>query len=335
MKIWVFRIVIAIVSICFLVGCKGENLTSSDSEQSIPVHTLPSVVEKPNLTEDVEGNNNETQPITVTLKDPKTLEIVEIINPQQLGYDTNFEMYLTRIKNIAKDLARGTKNSSGYDQQMILDRISEDGRIINGIPRVILKESELVDQILAASDKGGSIFLPIYITESTYNGEDVPSLDDVIIASFTTYFNPSDTGRNKNIELSTNALHNIIVGNGDYFSFNTMVGERTEERGYQPAPEIINKKLVMGIGGGICQTSSTLFNAVDQVGVRITERHHHSLSVGYVATGRDATVSYGTLDFKFQNISGAPFLIKTKYENDQITIEIRTAQQYKRFFDKY
>ena len=335
MKIWVFRIVIAIVSICFLVGCKGENLTSSDSEQSIPVHTLPSVVEKPNLTEDVEGNNNETQPITVTLKDPKTLEIVEIINPQQLGYDTNFEMYLTRIKNIAKDLARGTKNSSGYDQQMILDRISEDGRIINGIPRVILKESELVDQILAASDKGGSIFLPIYITESTYNGEDVPSLDDVIIASFTTYFNPTDTGRNKNIELSTNALHNIIVGNGDYFSFNTMVGERTEERGYQPAPEIINKKLVMGIGGGICQTSSTLFNAVDQVGVRITERHHHSLSVGYVATGRDATVSYGTLDFKFQNISGAPFLIKTKYENDQSTIEIRTAQQYKRFFDKY
>ena len=334
MKIWVFRIIVAIVSICFLVGCKGENLTSSDSEQSIPVHTLPSVVEKPNLTEDVEENNNETQPITVTLKDPKTLEIVEIINPQQLGYDTNFEMYLTRIKNIAKDLARGTDNSSGYDQQMILDKIGEDGRIIKGSPRIILKESELVDQILAASDKGSSIFLPIYITESIYNVEDVPSLDDVIIASFTTYFNPTDTGRNKNIELSTNALHNIIVGNGDYFSFNTMVGERTEERGYQPAPEIINKKLVMGIGGGICQTSSTLFNAVDQVGVRITERHHHSLSVGYVATGRDATVSYGTLDFKFQNISGAPFLINTKYENNQITIEIRTAQQYKRFFDK-
>ena len=335
MKIWVFRIIVAIVSICFLVGCKGENLTSSDSEQSIPVHTLPSVVEKPNLTEDVEENNNETQPITVTLKDPKTLEIIETIYPEQLGYDTNFEMYLTRVKNIAKDLARGSENSFGYDQQMILDRISEDGRIINGSPRIILKESELVDQILAASDKGSSIFLPIYITESIYNVEDVPSLDDVIIASFTTYFNPTDTGRNKNIELSTNALHNIIVGNGDYFSFNTMVGERTEERGYQPAPEIINKKLVMGIGGGICQTSSTLFNAVDQVGVRITERHHHSLSVGYVATGRDATVSYGTLDFKFQNISGAPFLINTKYENNQITIEIRTAQQYKRFFDKY
>jgi len=331
MKIWAFRI--AIVSICFLVGCKEETPILSNSEQSIPVHTIPSeVVEKPNLTEDEDENNNDIQPITVTLKNPKTLEIVETIYPQKSGYDTNFEMYLTRIKNIAKDLARGTDNLPGFDQQMKLDKMSDDGQIIKGSPRIILKESELVDHILAASDKGGSIFLPIYITESNYNVEDIPNLDDVIIASFKTYFNPADTGRNKNIELSTNALNNIIVGNGDYFSFNTMVGERTEERGFQPAPEIINKKLVMGIGGGICQTSSTLFNAVDQVGVRITERHHHSLNVGYVATGRDATVSYGTLDFKFQNISGAPFLIKTVYENDHITIEIRTALQYKSFF---
>ena len=111
-----------------------------------------------------------------------------------------------------------------------------------------------------------------------------------------------------------------------------MVGERTEERGYQPAPEIINKKLVMGIGGGICQTSSTLFNAVDQVGIRIIERHHHSLNVGYIAIGRDATVSYGTLDFKFQNSRGAPFLIKTLYGHDSLTVEVRTAQQYKSFF---
>ena len=159
MKIWAFRI--AIVSICFLVGCKEETPILSNSQQSIPVHTIPSeVVEKPNLTEDEDENNNDIQPITVTLKDPKTLEIIETIYPEKSGYDTNFEMYLTKIKNIAKDLARGTDNSSGYDQQMILDKIGEDGRIIKGSPRIILKESELVDQILAASDKGGSIFLP-------------------------------------------------------------------------------------------------------------------------------------------------------------------------------
>ena len=215
---------------------------------------------------------------------------------------------------------------------MILDRIGENGQIIKGNPGMILKESELVHKILEVSKNGGNVFLPVYLLESNYQVEDVPSLNDVIIASFTTYFKSSEIGRSKNIELSANAINNILVGDGDYFSFNTMVGERTEERGYQPAPEIINKELVMGIGGGICQTSSTLFNAVDQLGVRMTERHHHSLNVGYVPTGRDATVSYGSLDFKFQNNSGAPFLIRTFYSQNKLTVEIRTAQQYKDIF---
>lgn len=90
----------------------------------------------------------------------------------------------------------------------------------------------------------------------------------------------------------------------------------------------------MGIGGGICQTSSTLFNAVDQLGIRITERHHHSLNIGYVPTGRDATVSYGSLDFKFQNTSGAPFLIKTYYSKGSLTIAITTSHQYKDLLKK-
>ncbi len=334
MKIWVLRL--AIVSICFLVSCKDESSPSVDIGNKLPVNETPSQINEKPISESGEDVNNgeEVKPKIITLKDPSTLEIIREIDPQELDYNTNFELYLTTIKNIAKELARGTDTSPGYDQQMILDKIGDDGQIIKGKPRVILKESELVDNILAVSSEGGTIFLPIYSTQSNYKIEDIPSLDDITVASFTTYFNPTETGRNKNIELSAKALNNIIVGNGDYFSFNTMVGERTEERGYQPAPEIINKQLVMGIGGGICQTSSTLFNAVDQVGVRLTERHHHSLNVGYVPVGRDATVSYGTLDFKFQNISGAPFIIKTLYNDNMVTIEIRTAQQYKSFFDQ-
>lgn len=84
----------------------------------------------------------------------------------------------------------------------------------------------------------------------------------------------------------------------------------------------------MGIGGGICQTSSTLFNAVDQIPINYVERHHHSLDVGYVPKGRDATVSYGSLDFRFQNTNDVPFLIKATYGNDFLTIEIRTAEKY-------
>lgn len=225
-------------------------------------------------------------------------------------------------------MARGTETEAGYDKRMVLDKVDADGQIIKGSPRIILKESELVNRIVEASSTGKDVEIPLYVTESSYNIEDIARLEEVIIASYTTYFNPSDVNRNKNIEISAKAIHNVIVGSGDYFSFNEMTGPRDEANGYQPAPEIINKKHVMGIGGGVCQTSSTLFNVVDELSVKYVERHHHSLDVGYVPKGRDATVSYGALDFRFQNTSEAPFLIKAIYGNGFLTIEVRTSKEY-------
>ncbi|MER2190298.1 MAG: VanW family protein [Solibacillus sp.] len=310
-------------------GCQEKASSLADLDQESP---LDVVLE--NDVDQEEENEQQIQPVRVTITDPRTLELVTSITPQDLAYETDFDLYQEKIQELAKQLARGTDTSSGYDQTMVLDKIGDDGQIIKGNPRVILKESELVEKILAASKDGGNVDLPLYVTESNYKSEDIPFLDEVTIASFTTYFKASDIGRSKNIELSANALDHILVGDGDYFSFNTMVGERTEERGYQPALEIINQEYVMGIGGGICQTSSTLFNAVDQLGVKMTERHHHSLSIGYVPAGRDATVSYGTLDFKFQNSSGAPFLIRTMYLDGVLTVEIRTAQKYEAMFNE-
>lgn len=253
------------------------------------------------------------------------MEIIHTIIPKDLGYTESVETYKKKVEQLAKELARGTEEKSGYDKRMVLDRLDENGQIIKGSPMTVLKESELVEKILAVSKTGGQVELPLYFTESGYDFEDLSEIEDVVVASYTTYFERGDTGRNRNIELSANAINNVVVGRGDYFSFNTMVGPRTEEYGYQPAPEIINKKLVMGIGGGICQTSSTLFNAVDQLPIKIVERHHHSLNIGYVPKGRDATVSYGGLDFRFQNVSEAPFIIKAIYGNDYLTVEIRTS----------
>ncbi len=328
MKTWVFRLVI--VSLFVLTGCqeKPSNSADLDNEFSEIEQPLEGVI-KNNSPGSEDENEQVARPIVITVTDPQTFEVVTTITPQELEYDTNFELYKTKIKELAKELARGKGTSTGYDQTMVLDKIGDNGQIIKGNPGMILKESELVDKILAASKSGGNVDLPLYLTESNYHVEDIPSLNEVTVASFTTYFNSAETGRSKNIELSANALDNILVGDGGYFSFNTMVGERTVNKGYQPAIEIINKERVMGIGGGICQTSSTLFNAIDQIGIKITERHHHSLDVGYVPTGRDATVSYGTLDFKFQNSSGVPFLIRTFYSHNTLTIEIRTAEQYR------
>ena len=338
MKTWIIRIFI--VSACMLAGCQEKSLNSGLENEELENEQVIDVVTKDNVADNKQQDEQPMQaiypiyPPIVKLIDPRTLEIVESVIPDELGFGTNDEAYMAEIKKLAKELARGTKNYPGYDQTMVLDKVDESGQIIKGNPGVILKESELVDKIMAASKNGDDVHLPLYLLETDYNIEEVPSLNDVTVATFTTYFKSSAVGRSKNIELSANAINNIIVGNGDYFSFNMMVGERTEARGYQPAPEIINKKRVMGIGGGICQTSSTLFNAVDQLDVRMTERHHHSLNVGYVPTGRDATVSYGTLDFKFQNTSGAPFLIRAFYSQNILTIEIRTAQQYKDILKK-
>lgn len=324
-------IYLVVFSIFWLVGCQQKKLDSVALENEITNENQQEMVtvQPPLVTDVIVQEHPMIYPVVVTLIDPRTLEIVKTISPELLGYETDTKMYESKIKKIAQQLARGTQARAGYDQSMVLDKIDDNGEIIEGKPGIILKESELVEKIVAASAKGDHVFLPLYLLESQYEANEIPSLNDVKVASFTTYFHASKSGRSENIKLSASALHNIVVGDGDYFSFNTMVGERTVEMGYQPAPEIINKELVMGIGGGICQTSSTLFNAVDQLNVRIIERHHHSLNIGYVPTGRDATVSYGLLDFKFQNTSGAPFLIQSYYSKGTLTIAITTSQKYK------
>lgn len=312
-----------------LAGCQGK----SEKEQALEkkVSELEQQIEE--IQKPVTYEQEDTQEV-VNIVDPNTMEIVHTLSPQDLGYEEDLKTYKKHIEQLAKELARGTEKELGYDQRMVLDRMDEKGQIINGSPMVLLKESELVEKILAVSGTGGNVEMPLYVTESGYYLEDIPYLEDVVVASYTTYFNTSDVGRNKNIELSAQAINNVIVGSGDQFSFNTVVGPRDEANGYQPAPEIINKKVVMGIGGGICQTSSTLFNAVDQVPIKMVERHHHSLDIGYVPKGRDATVSYGGLDFRFQNTSDVPFLIQAIYGKDFLTVEVRTSEKYEEMLKK-
>ncbi len=267
-------------------------------------------------------------PVHVNVEDPVTGDVLRTIVPETLGFGTNNDKYQEELAEWAKLLARGSATEPGYDQRNIPDRIDENGDIVKGRPMVVLEEKELVERIVKASKEGGDIELPLYITESGYKEEDVTSLDEVVVASYTTYFNRGVVGRNKNIELSAKAIDNVILGVGDHFSFNDTVGPSDAEHGYQPAQEIVNKELVMGIGGGICQTSSTLFNAVDKVGVDYVEWHHHSLSVGYVPEGRDATVSYGGKDFRFLNTTGVPLLINAVYGDGTLTVEVKTSKEY-------
>ncbi|TYR77354.1 hypothetical protein FZC79_00590 [Rossellomorea vietnamensis] len=146
------------------------------------------------------------------------------------------------------------------------------------------------------------------------------------ISHYVTYFNVRNKERVHNIKLASDAINNQVVFPGETFSFNQVVGKRTVSKGYLPAPVIIKGELSEGIGGGICQVSSTLFNAVDRAGVKILERYSHSRRVPYVPPKRDATVSWYGPDFTFRNQHNQPLLIRSMVLGGQMIIMVFSSE---------
>jgi vancomycin resistance protein YoaR len=154
------------------------------------------------------------------------------------------------------------------------------------------------------------------------------------IGTYVTFFNKNNKQRTKNIYLAAEAINNTVIFPGETFSFNGVVGNRTAAKGYLRAPIIIRGELSEGIGGGICQVSSTLFNAIDNAGLKVIERYSHSRRVPYVPAGRDATVSWYGPDFRFTNKYSEPVLIRaavygasvmvTIYSTNEVAYEKRT-----------
>lgn len=132
----------------------------------------------------------------------------------------------------------------------------------------------------------------------------------------------SNSNRNENIRLSCEAINGTIVNPGQEFSFNDTTGPRSTEKGYKPATAYLNGEVVQEPGGGVCQISSTLYNAVIFAGLKSTERHAHSYEPSYVTPGDDAAVSFGGPDFKFVNNSDYPIAIKTSFANQELAISI-------------
>lgn len=149
---------------------------------------------------------------------------------------------------------------------------------------------------------------------------------DYLLASFTTSFDPRASGRVANITRAAEALDGYLISPGEEFSFNRIVGPRTEEAGYVEALVIENQEYVPGVGGGVCQVSSTLYNAALRAGLPIRERHHHSRPVEYVPPGLDATVVYGALDLRFQNDTGGYLKLASRVDGDSITVTIYGEQ---------
>lgn len=130
-----------------------------------------------------------------------------------------------------------------------------------------------------------------------------------VLSSCPTKYDATNTNRATNLTLATNKINGIVLSPGEIFSFNKIVGERTIKNGFKEAIVYSDGELDYGIGGGICQVSSTLYNAVIQTNLEIIERKNHSMTVNYTPIGRDATVAYGSIDFKFKNSRTYPIKI--------------------------
>jgi len=128
--------------------------------------------------------------------------------------------------------------------------------------------------------------------------------------------------RLNNIILSSEAVSGIILEPGEDFSFNRIVGRRTSARGYKSAPAFSGGQIVQAIGGGICQVSSAIYSAIKDSDIRVTERHAHGRPVTYLPRGRDATVSWGTLDFKFVNNTEYPLRIDVDVDGRTLTARV-------------
>ncbi len=148
-------------------------------------------------------------------------------------------------------------------------------------------------------------FISPKVTTNMIGTEAFPDL----LASYSTRFSTADKNRTTNITLAARKVNGTVLMPGEIFSYNKVVGARTIAAGYKEAGVYVNGKVTTGIGGGICQVSSTLYNAAIYANLDIVQRTNHMFVSSYVPISRDATVSYGSLDFQFKNNRKYPIKI--------------------------
>lgn len=227
----------------------------------------------------------------------------------------NYELHYTYDKKAVEDfssaiLAAETKQPVNASMVVNNDELNVLKEVQGYMPDTALLLKELFQDINCQGEVDkiiNIVFNPLIpkITSDTLKG-----INKKISTFSTAYLGISSPERCNNIELAVKSINGKVIMPGEIFSYNETVGERTAVKGYKNAPVIENGKMVYGLGGGICQVSTTLYNAAIKAGLDIVERNHHSLPVHYISSGMDATVDYGNLDLKFKNNKKYPIYIQ-------------------------
>lgn len=165
--------------------------------------------------------------------------------------------------------------------------------------------------------------IPLKITKPSKTVKDIgtEAFPD-LLATFSTKYNAGNAGRTTNLRLAANKINGTVLLPNEEFSYNAVVGERTISAGYKMAATYSNGAVVDGLGGGICQISSTLYDAVVMANLKITTRRNHQFVTSYVPAGKDATVVWGSQDFKFVNSRKYPVRITATVQGGVATVQV-------------
>ena len=255
--------------------------------------------------------------------------VKEIISVKRDGVVIPLETHYDRdkiniiVENIAEEI-----NIDMVDAQFNFN--SGNIKVSDDVIGKKVKEEELIELINKNIENLNPIEIPIEKIMPNRTREQLSRING-IIGEFSSSFKGSSKGRIENIRLSSKALSKGVIMPGDTVSFNELTGPRSKSAGYQEANVIIKGEFVSDTGGGVCQTSTTLYNALLRADLSIIQRSPHSIPIKYVPLGQDAAVAYGVLDLKFRNDFDFPVYIDSKIIGDRVHIYIygdKNAKNY-------
>lgn len=264
------------------------------------------------------------------LLNPQIEEIIKQIGSKPSGQSQDYEIDVRKMQASfeaqAAELAERWNKRPVNSQMESFDKTTGTYQYTKAAEGRTLNQEQLVSALMEAAEKGG------------FKSEIQASFDMVppertqaqakeqyrVIGTFTTK-TTSNKNRNQNIHLAAQAIDGVVLKPGEEFSFNSATGNRTSEKGYQPAGAYRNGVLIEEPGGGVCQVSTTLYHAIIESGFKTTERNFHSFAPSYIKEGQDAMVSfdgYAGPDLRFVNTQSTSVGLRASFQNNQLKLSI-------------
>ncbi|MBE5801298.1 MAG: hypothetical protein E7319_03320 [Clostridiales bacterium] len=270
------------------------------------------------------GRTNTTD-IQITHQTPFRQRTDYVIGLRENGINLTTEVtYDTAAVRAVVDEIAAFVNREPIDAQILsFDYKTRTFTFTEDQPGIQIDSEGLYQRIIHELDQGSQgavVTADLTLTPATITKESLAS-NFTMIAAYTTD-TTSESNRNTNINLACQAINGTAIMPGEVFSFNKTTGQRTTDKGYRSAGAIAAGQSIEEVGGGICQVSSTIFNAAARADLEIVERSPHAWPSTYVDRGEDATVNWPNLDFKFKNNTSAPIFLITYYSDRKMSAEI-------------